>query len=126
MVQKQIDVRAGREGSQAFQELMRVKIRWRVPSCHGVAQRADDAAVGEARERSLRERRAQKVSAESFEPETVIGADVAIGVEIEAFEVRVARATRPHPRGIGMRPIRNTGVCRPGRRTLSARGRRRR
>ena len=37
----------------------------------------------------------------STDPNTVVGADGAIRVEIEAFEVRVARADRPHPRGIG-------------------------
>ena len=67
-----------------------------------VAECADDAAVGESREPLLCERRAQKVPAESFEPNPVVGADVAIGMEVEAFEVRVARANRPHPRGIGV------------------------
>jgi hypothetical protein len=36
-----------------------------------MAERADDAAVGEAGEPLLGERRAQKVSAESFEPNPV-------------------------------------------------------
>jgi hypothetical protein len=49
----------------------------------------------------LGERRAQEVAREALETETVIGTHGAIGVEIEALEVGVARAERPHPRGIG-------------------------
>jgi hypothetical protein len=66
-----------------------------------VAEGADDAAVGEARETLLREWWTQEVAAESFEPGAVVGAHGAIGVKIKTFEVRVARADGPHPRGIG-------------------------
>jgi len=64
-------------------------------------ERADDAAVGDSREPLLRERRARQVADEALEPGAVVGADGAIGVEIEALDVGVAGADRPHPRGIG-------------------------
>ena len=79
MIQHQIDVRAGRDGGQAFQEFV-----WREDEVARavmprVAKRTDDAAVGESGQPLLRQRRAQQVAAESFEPEPIIGADVAIG-----------------------------------------------
>ena len=43
--------------------------------------------------RTLEERLLQQVSTESLEPAPVIGADVAIGMEVEAFEVRVPRGS---------------------------------
>jgi hypothetical protein len=101
MVQKQIDVRTWCDGSQALQEFMRGKDQVARAVVPRMAEGADDAAVGESREPFLRERWAQKVPAEPLEPETVVGADGAIGVLIETFEVRVTRADRPHPRGIG-------------------------
>jgi hypothetical protein len=95
-------VRSGRDGSQTFQEFV-----WRedevaravVPR---MAERTDDAPVGESGQPLLRERRSQEVAAEPFEPKPVIGADVAIGVEVETFEVCVSRSDGPHPRGIGI------------------------
>jgi len=90
-----------------------------------VPEGADDAAVGEAREPFLRERRTQEVSAESFEPNPVVGAAGAIGVEIEAFEVRVTRADRPHPRGIGRvadAQHGRAGTVAEGRPTANSRG----
>jgi hypothetical protein len=102
VVEHQIDVRAGRDGGQPFQEFV-----WREDEMAGavmprMAERADDAAVGESGQPLLRQRRAQQVPAEPLEPEPIIGADVAIGVEIEAFEVRVPRADGPDPWGIGI------------------------
>ena len=92
MIDQQIDVRAWRDRGEAFQEFVGGEDQVARAVVPRVAERADDAAVGESREPLLRERGAQKVAAESFEPETVVGADGAIGVEIEAFEVRVSRA----------------------------------
>jgi hypothetical protein len=65
-----------------------------------VRECADDAAVGESRQALLGERWTQQVAAEPLESGTVIGADGAIGVEVEAFEMRVALADRPDPRSI--------------------------
>ena len=89
-------------------------------------ERAEDAAVGETGEPFLRERRAQEVAAEPLEAGAVVGTDGAIGVEIEALEVRVARADGPHPRAhrVPARPA--APACRRGRRRRTGRGRRRR
>ena len=64
-------------------------------------ERAHDAAVGEACKPFLGERWAQQVAAESLERRPIVSAHSAIGVEIEALEVRVTRADGPHPRRIG-------------------------
>ena len=101
MIQEQINVRAWGDRGQAFQEFVGGKDQVARAVMPRVAECADDAAVGEAREPLLRERRTQEVSAESFEPEPVVGADGAIGMEIETLKVGVAGADRPHPRGIG-------------------------
>jgi hypothetical protein len=63
-------------------------------------ERAEDAAVGEPRETFLRQRRAQEIAAKSLERGPIVGAHRALGVQIEAREMRVAAADREHPRGI--------------------------
>ena len=49
---------------------------------------AADATVGEARESLLGERRAEQISADPFESGPILGADTAIGVEVEVFQAR--------------------------------------
>jgi len=101
MVQEHIDAGAWGDRGQALQEFVRGEDQVARAVVPRMSEGADDAAVGKSREPLLRERWAQEVPAEALEPDTVVGAHGAIGVEIEAFEVRVARAERPHPRRIG-------------------------
>jgi hypothetical protein len=101
MVDHQIDAGARRDRGQAFQEFVRGEDQVARAVVPWAPERADDAAVGESREPLLGERRAQEVADKALEAGTIVRAHGAIGVEIEAFEVRVARADRPHPRGIG-------------------------
>ena len=81
MIDQQIDVRAWRDRGEAFQEFVRGEDQVARAVVPGVAERADDAAVGESRETLLRERWAQQVAGEALEPNTIVGADGAIGVE---------------------------------------------
>jgi len=83
-------VRARRDGRQAFQEFVRRKNQVPRAVVPGARERTDDAAVGEAREPFLRQRRAQEVAAQPFEPGPIVGGNGAIGMEIEALEVRMA------------------------------------
>jgi hypothetical protein len=101
VVQHQIDAGARRDRGQAFQEFMRGKDQVARAVVPRAEERAQDAAVGEPRETLLGERRAQQVAEEALESGTVVGTHRAIGVEVETLEVGVARADRPHPRGIG-------------------------
>ena len=101
MVEDQVDAWARRDRCQAFQEFVRGKDQVARAVMPRARERAEHATVGEARQPFLRERWAQKVADEALEPGTVVGADGTIGVEIETLEVRVARADRPDPRGIG-------------------------
>ena len=71
MIDQQIDVRAWRDGRQAFQEFMRGKDQVARAVVPWMAERTDDAAVGEAGQPLLRQRRAQQIAAEAFEPEPV-------------------------------------------------------
>ena len=77
-----------------------------------VRQRVEHAPVGEAFKASLSERRAQQVLTEPLQPGAIVGAHGAVRVEIEALEVRVARAEVTHGAS-GSRPMRKTGA--PGR-----------
>ncbi len=59
MIQDQVDVRAGREGRQAFEEFVWSEDEVARAVVPRVPERGDDAPVGVARETLLRERRAQ-------------------------------------------------------------------
>lgn len=67
-------------------------------------ERAADAAVREEREALLGERRTQKVVAERLQTGAIVGADGAVGVEIETREMCVARPGGGHPRRVGIPP----------------------
>ena len=101
MVQDEIDVGPRSDRDQALQEFVGGKDQVARAVMPRAPERALHAAIGEAREPFLSERWAQKVAAETFERGAIVGADGAIGVEIEALEVRVARADGPHPRRVG-------------------------
>ena len=101
MADHQIDAWAWSDRGQALQEFVRGKDQVARAVMPRVAERAENAAVGEAREPLLREWWAQQVAGEALEPETVVGTHSAIRVEIETLEVGMAGADGPHPRGIG-------------------------
>ena len=61
-----------------------------------------DAAVDETREPVLCERRAEQIADQALEPRAIVGADGAIGVEIEALQVGVTAPDGPDPRRIGL------------------------
>lgn len=101
MVQNQVDVRSRGQGCQAFQEFVGRKDQMAGAVVPGARERADEATVGEAGEPVLRQRWAQEVATQPFEPSAIVGGDRAIGMEIEALEVRVAAPDGRDPGRIG-------------------------
>jgi hypothetical protein len=63
-------------------------------------ERAEDPAIRKSRQTLLGERGTEQVAAEPLESGSIVGADGAIGVEVEAFEMGVAPADRKDPRRI--------------------------
>jgi hypothetical protein len=94
VVEDQIDPRPRDQGRQLLQELDGSEQKRARTVTPRVREGAAHAAVREERQTLLGERWTQKVVAERLQAGAIGGADGAVGVEIEAREVRRARFAR--------------------------------
>ena len=104
VIEQQIDARARHEDRQLFEQLERGKDQLPRAVAPRVRKGVGHAAVRQALEASLRERRPQKVMTEPLQPRPIVGTYRAVRVQVEAPEMRVARTARRHPRCIGIAP----------------------
>ena len=95
-------MRARDERREFFQEFHRreeERLRAVAPRAR---ERAADLSVGEDLETLLAQGRAQEILAQLLDPDAIVRAHGAVGVEVEALEVGVAWAARGNPRGVGI------------------------